>query len=210
MKALVMIRLAMRIASFVAIIFEVQKFLYVCKWTFHRNATHIVPYITALISGKYTCNLAYKQFLEVPLSECKVCLSRTAPDHQWRPAATSDQPSQTDLCTFCKRKIGIDSLAGIYIIVCMQFEWDDTKNTENQRKHGLSFELAQNAFADPNRVFKDDVRHSDNEPRYFCIGDTGGGKIATVRFTLRGDTIRIFGAGYWRKQGSFYYEQNFG
>ena len=34
----------------------------------------------------------------------------------------------------------------------LQFEWDEKKNAENQRKHGISFEVAQLAFADPNRV----------------------------------------------------------
>ena len=32
------------------------------------------------------------------------------------------------------------------------FEWDEKKNTENQLKHGVAFEAAQYAFADPQRV----------------------------------------------------------
>jgi uncharacterized protein len=31
----------------------------------------------------------------------------------------------------------------------LQWEWDDAKNRENIRKHGLSFEAAQYVFADP-------------------------------------------------------------
>jgi uncharacterized DUF497 family protein len=30
-----------------------------------------------------------------------------------------------------------------------QFEWDENKNLSNQRKHGLSFEEAAQAFHDP-------------------------------------------------------------
>jgi len=86
------------------------------------------------------------------------------------------------------------------------FEWDDNKNNENFKKHSISFEEAQLAFCDVNRVVEKDVKHStENETRYFLYGDTGQG-IATVRFVVRNYKIRIFGAGYWR-QGRIKYEQ---
>lgn len=84
------------------------------------------------------------------------------------------------------------------------FEWDEKKNKENQRKHRVSFEEAQLVFSDPRRILLDDLDHSDEEPRYFCIGYVDR-KIITVRFTHRGEKIRIFGAGYWR-QGKKLYE----
>ena len=31
----------------------------------------------------------------------------------------------------------------------LRFEWDEAKNRANQRKHGLSFERARQAFDDP-------------------------------------------------------------
>ena len=34
----------------------------------------------------------------------------------------------------------------------MRFEWDEAKNGSNQLKHGVSFELASEAFADPLHV----------------------------------------------------------
>ena len=77
------------------------------------------------------------------------------------------------------------------------FEWDEKKNAENIRKHSLSFDLAQRAFLDSRRVIWFDEGHSDDEERYFCVGRVNGG-IATVRFTVRNDGIRIIGAGYWR------------
>ena len=32
------------------------------------------------------------------------------------------------------------------------FEGDERKNLVNQKKHGVPFELAQNAFVDPQRI----------------------------------------------------------
>ena len=89
----------------------------------------------------------------------------------------------------------------------VKFEWDETKNQENQEKHGVSFELSQYAFADPSRVIAEDITHSQNEKRYYCFGKVGEG-IITVRFTYRGNTIRIIGAGYWRKGRKVYGNEN--
>ncbi len=43
------------------------------------------------------------------------------------------------------------------------FEWDDAKNQENQRKHGVAFYEAQHAFLDSNRVIAEDLEHSQAE-----------------------------------------------
>jgi len=88
----------------------------------------------------------------------------------------------------------------------MNFEWDENKNAENIEKHDLSFYIAQKAFFDKKRIIESDTTHSQTEKRFLCIGDTGEG-IATVRFVMRGEAIRIFGAGYWRKGKKEYEKQ---
>lgn len=87
------------------------------------------------------------------------------------------------------------------------FEWDEEKNVSNQKKHGVAFELAQQAFADPLRVIAQDLSHSTDERRFYCFGRAGDG-IMTVRFTYRRDLIRIIGAGYWRRGKEIYEEKN--
>lgn len=88
-----------------------------------------------------------------------------------------------------------------------RFEWDEEKDKENRRKHDVPFSLAQHAFLDPGRIIVEDIEHSAEEDRYYCIGRVGEG-IMTVRFTYRGNVIRIYGAGYWRKGKKIYEEQN--
>jgi hypothetical protein len=88
----------------------------------------------------------------------------------------------------------------------VQFEWDEKKDRENQRKHGISFALAQYAFGDPDRVIAEDVSHSQIERRYYCIGKVSD-EVMTVRFTYRKSRIRIIGAGYWRRGKDIYYEE---
>lgn len=87
------------------------------------------------------------------------------------------------------------------------FEWDADKDLLNQEKHGVSFSLAQYAFADPLRVIAKDESHSQTEARFYCFGEIDGA-ILTARFTYRSSTIRIIGAGYWRKGKAIYEREN--
>ena len=89
----------------------------------------------------------------------------------------------------------------------IRFEWDAKKNQENQDKHGVAFGMAQFAFADPNRVIAEDLSHSSSETQHYCFGCVEDG-VLTVRFVYRGDVIRIFGAGYWRKGRQVYEREN--
>ena len=89
----------------------------------------------------------------------------------------------------------------------IQFDWDDEKDALNREKHGISFYLAQRAFSDPRRVIAEDIKHSSEENRFYCMGKVDD-VIITVRFTFRNNTIRIFGAGYWRKGKRTYEEKN--
>ena len=86
----------------------------------------------------------------------------------------------------------------------MRFDWDNQKNAENIRKHGVSFAEAQKAFLDSQLVLRRDEKHSTpSEKRYFCYGKVGE-RVLTVRFTIREQVIRIFGAGYWREGREYY------
>jgi len=87
------------------------------------------------------------------------------------------------------------------------FEWNDDKDKANQEKHGISFAFAQLAFLDSNRIILEDLEHSIDEKRFYCLGKVSEG-ILTVRFTYRSNKIRIFGAGYWRKGKKIYENEN--
>ncbi|WP_202634925.1 BrnT family toxin [Rugosibacter aromaticivorans] len=56
-----------------------------------------------------------------------------------------------------------------------RFDWDTDKDAESQRKHGVSFNRAQYAFADPQRVIAKDITHSQSEERFYCFGEVDGG-----------------------------------
>ena len=89
----------------------------------------------------------------------------------------------------------------------INFEWDLEKDKINQKKHKVSFVVAQHAFLDKNRVIARDLKHSETENRCFCFGRVDG-EILTVCFTFRNNIIRIISAGYWRKGKVSYEKEN--
>ena len=88
-----------------------------------------------------------------------------------------------------------------------RFDWDPDKDRKNQEKHGVSFAVAQLAFADSKRVIAEDLSHGSSEQRYYCFGWVGAG-LLTVRFTYRKEVIRVNGAGYWRRGRLIYEREN--
>ncbi len=73
-----------------------------------------------------------------------------------------------------------------------RFEWDEKKDLENRRKHGIGFSLAQYAFADQRRVIAEDVLHSKSEQRYFCFGEVDGHVVTVLYLPARCNT------NFWR------------
>jgi len=57
----------------------------------------------------------------------------------------------------------------IHIVICMTFEWDENKNLYNIEQHKVSFEVAQGAFFDKNRIIIKDKKHSKKEERFFVL-----------------------------------------
>lgn len=62
----------------------------------------------------------------------------------------------------------------------MRFEWDDSKNTSNKRKHKVSFEEAKEIFDDPLHISILDERFSYFEERWVSIGQTHNKKLVVV------------------------------
>lgn len=52
----------------------------------------------------------------------------------------------------------------------VRFEWDEAKNRQSRRKHGVSFEEAQTVFLDENAIRFFDPDHSDDEDRFLMLG----------------------------------------
>ncbi len=75
--------------------------------------------------------------------------------------------------------------------MCRKFEWDETKNKLNLKKHGIDFDTASFVFDDPHFISEQD-RVVDGEERWQTIGMVGGFIILMVAHTVRdNDAIEI-------------------
>jgi len=63
------------------------------------------------------------------------------------------------------------------------FEWDATKAASNQRKHGISFDLAATVFRDPLMVSMLDKDYSESEERWITMGQAHNSKLLLVIHT---------------------------
>ncbi len=89
----------------------------------------------------------------------------------------------------------------------MRFKWDPVKDVMNIQKHGISFKEAAKAFDDPDGIDLVDYKHSVYEIRRHWVGKIADGRVITVRYTMRGEIIRVFGASEWREHRRMYYEE---
>jgi uncharacterized DUF497 family protein len=78
----------------------------------------------------------------------------------------------------------------------LAFSWDDRKECENQRKHGVSFDEAATVFADENARLKHDPDHSKDEDRFLLLGFSAKLRLLVVVHAYRQDDkeIRIISA----------------
>lgn len=93
------------------------------------------------------------------------------------------------------------------------FSWDESKNQRNQRKHGISFEIAKLVFDDPLHISRQD-RDENGELRWQTIGMAGNLILILVAHTLfqsktGSENIRIISARRATKLERKIYEQGF-
>jgi uncharacterized DUF497 family protein len=75
----------------------------------------------------------------------------------------------------------------------MEFEWDDAKSDTCFEERGFDFAYAAQAFFDPNRLIRADLRHSYGEERFQLLGCIAT-RVFVVVYTPRSHTIRIISA----------------
>jgi uncharacterized DUF497 family protein len=92
----------------------------------------------------------------------------------------------------------------------MTFTWDEKKNKDNMKNHGMSFEFASRVFLDPKRLEKIDEDHSTiDEERWNIIGNVGQFLILFVVYIERNETIRLISARKAEPNEEIEYYENY-
>ncbi|MBB6146481.1 hypothetical protein HNQ77_004460 [Silvibacterium bohemicum] len=77
---------------------------------------------------------------------------------------------------------------------CVGFEWDDWNTVKNWECHRVASEEAEDVFFHDPMLFRRDSGHSNAEARYQAMGETRGGRLLLVVFTVRKNLIRVISA----------------
>lgn len=80
-----------------------------------------------------------------------------------------------------------------------KYDWDESKNESNQKKHNISFEKASEVFDDAYRIEYPGTPNTSNENRFLTVGKVMGRFIIAVVYTMRDTFIRIISARQARR-----------
>jgi hypothetical protein len=87
------------------------------------------------------------------------------------------------------KDVGLEKLSE-----CTGFEWDEGNWDKNWIRHRVSRPECEQVFFNAPLVVGDDPKHSQQEDRYFGLGQTDAGRELFVVFTVRSRTIRVISA----------------
>ena len=77
---------------------------------------------------------------------------------------------------------------------CEGFEWDDGNINKNWLKHKVSPAECEQLFFNRPLVIQDDLKHSENENRFYALGRTDSKRTLFIAFTVRSKRIRVISA----------------
>ena len=89
----------------------------------------------------------------------------------------------------------------------LEFEWDEGNEEKNWLKHRVAAKEAEDIFYDRKRLLLEDIKHSEEEPRFILIGRTKKGRILFTIFTIRAKKIRIISSRDTNRKEEDFYEK---
>lgn len=90
------------------------------------------------------------------------------------------------------------------------FDWDKGNARKSADKHGVRQSEAEQVFFNQPLLLIEDIKHSQDEPRYHALGITDDHRQLYITFTLRaaGTLIRVISARVMHRKERRIYEQN--
>ncbi|MBU0763323.1 MAG: BrnT family toxin [Bacteroidetes bacterium] len=85
------------------------------------------------------------------------------------------------------------------------FEWDEGNINKSKTKHDLDWWTIEEIFFNEPLLICEDLKHSQEECRYYALGKTDNNTKLFVVFTLRNKKIRVISARKMNKKERTYY-----
>ena len=89
----------------------------------------------------------------------------------------------------------------------VKFEWDTGNSKKNEVKHGVTTSECEEVFFRQPLLVASDEKHSDDEQRFYALGQTAMSRKLFVVFTFRAEKVRVISArDMSRKEREIYAE----
>lgn len=89
----------------------------------------------------------------------------------------------------------------------IEFEWDTGNFEKNWVKHKVKASEAEEAFADENKTIFLNIKHLDQEMRFFILGSTYSKRLLAIAYAERGEKVRVISARDANKKEVKIYEE---
>jgi uncharacterized DUF497 family protein len=80
------------------------------------------------------------------------------------------------------------------LVECEGFQWDDGNLIKIWDRHQVTPAECEEIFFNRPFIVGEDAAHSADEPRGYGLGQSDGGRLMLVAFTIRGRLIRVSSA----------------
>ena len=94
------------------------------------------------------------------------------------------------------------------ITKCAGFEWDEGNLLKNWEKHDVSAPECEQIFFNKPLITSHDEKHSQQEARFFALGQTDTGRLLFVVFTIRNNLIRVISVRDMNRKERKVYEKS--
>jgi len=82
----------------------------------------------------------------------------------------------------------------IDVLMLEGFEWDEGNRTKNWERHQVTTTECEEIFFNVPLLLQEDIKHSQQEPRYYVLGKTNAGRLLFAAFAVRELKIRVISA----------------
>jgi uncharacterized DUF497 family protein len=90
---------------------------------------------------------------------------------------------------------------------CAGFEWDRNNISKNWDKHHVTPIESEQLFFNKPLFVADDIKHTQEEIRYYALGKTDSNRFLFVVFTIRSHRIRVISSRDMNKKERRIYEK---
>ncbi|MEX2220744.1 MAG: BrnT family toxin [Candidatus Rokuibacteriota bacterium] len=90
---------------------------------------------------------------------------------------------------------------------CTGFDWDEGNLAKNWTRHRVAGAECEQVFFNRPLAAAADELHSDEEPRFYALGQTDAGRRLFIAFTIRRGLIRVISARDMNRRERAEYEK---